>query len=49
MDPSNVSAVIIQENTEGNKSLGMLENMQFGWGILTVSPIFYITVDFKNV
>ena len=27
----------------------MLENMQFGWEIFSLSPVAYITVDFKKV
>ena len=45
----NISAVIIKRIQEGNKSLGMLENMRFEWEIFTFSPVVYITVDFKKV
>ena len=34
---------------EGNKSLGMLKNVQFKWEICTLSPVAYITVDFKKL
>ena len=34
---------------EGNKSLGMLKIVQFGWKIFTLSPVAYITVDFKKL
>ena len=34
---------------EGNKSLGMLKNAQFGREIFTLSPVAYITVDFKKL
>ena len=34
---------------EGNKSLGMLKIVQFGREILTLSPVAYITVDFKKL
>ena len=27
----------------------MLENMQFGWEIFTLSPVVYMTVDFRKV
>ena len=33
---------------EGNKSLGMLKIVQFGREIFTLSPVAYITVDFKK-
>ena len=33
---------------EGNKSLGMLKNVQFGREIFTLSPVAYKTVDFKK-
>ena len=36
-------------NTEENRSLGMLENMQFGWEISISSPVDYVTVHFKKV
>ena len=34
---------------EGNKSLGILINVQFGQEIFTLSPVAYITVDFKKL
>ena len=34
---------------EGNKSLGMLKNVQFGREISTLTPLAYITVDFKKL
>ena len=34
---------------EENKSLGMLKIMQFGREIFTLSPVAYITVDFKKL
>ena len=34
---------------EGNKSLGMLKIVQFGWQFFIVSPVAYITVDFKKL
>ena len=33
---------------EGNRSLGMLKNVQFGGEIFTLSRAAYITVDFKE-
>ena len=35
------------KNTVGKKSLGMPENMQFGWK--TLSPVAFLTVDSKKV
>ena len=34
---------------EGNKSLGMLKVVQFGRENFTVSPVAYVTVDFKKL
>ena len=34
---------------EGNKSLGMLKIVQFRREIFTLSPVAYITVDFKKL
>ena len=34
---------------EGNKSLGMLKIVQFGREIFTLSPVTYITADFKKL
>ena len=34
---------------EGNKSLGMIESVQFGREISTLSPVAYITDDFKKL
>ena len=34
---------------EGNKSSGMLKIMQFGREIFTLSPVAYITIDFKKL
>ena len=34
---------------EGNKSLGMLKNAQFGREIFTLSRVAYITDDFKKL
>ena len=34
---------------EGNKSLGMLKNVQFRGEIFTKSPVPYMTVDFKKL
>ena len=34
---------------EENKSLGMLKIVQFGREIFTLSPVAYITVDFKKL
>ena len=33
---------------EGNKSLVILNNVQFGREIITLSSVAYITVDFKK-
>ena len=32
-----------------NRSLGMLKNVQFGRKIFTLSPVGYMTVDFKKL
>ena len=34
---------------EENKSLCMLKTLQFGREIFTLSPVVYITVDFKKL
>ena len=34
---------------EGNKSLGMLKVVQFGREIFTLSPVAYITFDFRKL
>ena len=34
---------------EGNKCLGILKIVQFGQEIFTLSPVAYITVDFKKL
>ena len=34
---------------EGNENLGMLKIVQFGWEIFTLSPVAYMTIDFKNL
>ena len=34
---------------EGNKSLGMLQNVQFGRETFTLIPVAYITVNFKKL
>ena len=34
---------------EGNKSLGMLKIVQFGREIFNLSPVAYITVNFKKL
>ena len=34
---------------EGHKSLGMLKIVQFGREISTLSPVAYLTVDFKKL
>ena len=34
---------------EGNKSLGMLKVVQFGRGLFTLSPVVYITFDFRKL
>ena len=34
---------------EGNKSFGMLKFVQLGREILTLSPVAYVTADFKNL
>ena len=34
---------------EGNKDLSMLKIVQFGGEIFTLSPVAYITVDFKKL
>ena len=34
---------------EGNESLGMLKIVQFGQEIFIVSPVAYITIDFKKL
>ena len=34
---------------EGNKSLGVLKTVQYGREIFTLSPVAYITVDFKKL
>ena len=34
---------------EGNKSLGILKDVQFERDIFTLSPVAYITVDFKKL
>ena len=52
MDPSkyficyNLIKACIQD---GYKSSGMSKNMLSGWEICSLSPVFYQTVDFKNV
>ena len=45
----NISVVIIQGMQEENRSLGMLKHVQFGHEIFTLSPITYITIDFKKL
>ena len=40
---------MIQRMQEGNKSLGMLKIVQFGWETFTLSPVAYITVNFKKL
>ena len=44
-----ISVVIIRRMQEGNKSLGMLKIVQFGGKNFTLSPVAYITVDFKKL
>ena len=34
---------------EGNKGLGMLKILRFGREIFTLSPVAYITADFKKL
>ena len=34
---------------EGNKSLGMLKNVQFGQEIFTLNPVSYVTSNFKKL
>ena len=34
---------------EGNKSSGMLKNVQFGLEIFTLSHVAYIIVDFEKI
>ena len=34
---------------EGNKCLGMLKIVKSGWEIFTLSPVAYITVNFKKL
>ena len=34
---------------EGNKTLGVLKIVQFGREIFNLSPVAYITVDFKKL
>ena len=34
---------------EGNKSLGLLKNVQFGREIFTLSPVPYTTVGFQKL
>ena len=34
---------------EGDNSLGMLKIVQFGQEIFTLSPVVYVTVDFKKL
>ena len=34
---------------EGNKCLGMLENVLSGRKMFTLSPVAYITIDFKKL
>ena len=34
---------------EGNKSLGTQKIVQFGREIFTLSPVAYITIDFKKL
>ena len=34
---------------EGDKSVGMLKTVQIGREIFTLSPVAYITVDFKKL
>ena len=41
--------VVIKRMQEGNKSLGLLKIMQFGREIFTLSPVAYISVDFKKL
>ena len=36
-------------NQEGNKSLGMLKNVQFLREIFALSPVTYITVNFTKL
>ena len=45
----NISVVIIQREHEGNKSLGILKNVQFGWEIFTLSLVAYITANSKKL
>ena len=40
---------MIQRIQERTKSLDMLKNMQFGWDFFILSPVVFITVDFKVV
>ena len=47
--PIKISVVIIKKCRKGNKSLGMLKIVKFGWEIFTLSPVAYITVDFKKL
>ena len=41
--------VKIQRVQDGNKSLGMLKIVQFRREIFTLSPVVYITIDFKKL
>ena len=41
--------MVPNEYFSGNKSLGMLGNIQFGWEIFILTPVAHITFDFKNV
>ena len=34
---------------EGDKSLGMLKIVQFGWEIFTLSPVAYVTIELKKL
>ena len=34
---------------EGNKSFGMFKNVQFGRKFFTLSPVTYMTLDFKKL
>ena len=49
MDPYKYFSGYNLKNAEGNKSLGMLKNVQLGREIFTVSLVTYITVDFKKL
>ena len=49
MDPHKYFSGYNLKNAGGNKSFGMLQNVQFGREIFTLSLEAYVTVDFKKL